>query len=77
MVVLKMNDWTGKSGYVAAGVIVGVSNLTPNQWYMLIGVLLGVATLGVNIYYKQKTKVHQDKLRQLHGEQDKDESQSD
>lgn len=68
-----MNDWTGKTGYIAAGGLVGLANLSPNQWYMLIGTLIGVATLGVNIYYKHKTKAHQDKMRDIYrGEEPKD-----
>lgn len=70
MVLLKMDDWVGKSGYLAAGLLVGVSNLTPNQWYMLVGVLLGVLTLGVNIYYKHHTKLHQKKMRDIERERD-------
>lgn len=69
-----MNDWTGKSGYLAAGGLVGLANLSLNQWYMLIGMILGIATLGVNIYYKRKTKIHQDKMREMQrkGEEDKE-----
>lgn len=66
-----MNDWTGKSGYVAAGGLVSLANLTPNQWYMLIGIILGVATLGVNVYYKHRTKVHQDKMREMKRKENK------
>lgn len=60
-----MYDWTGKSGYLAAGGLVGLANVTLNQWYLLVGIFVGVATLGVNIYYKHKTKVHQDRMREL------------
>lgn len=65
-----MNDWVGKSGYLAAGAVVGLANLTPSGWYMLLGILIGLATLGVNIYYKHKTKVHQDKIREIEREKD-------
>lgn len=65
-----MNDWTGKSGYLAAGMIVGLANLTPNQWYILVGIILGIATFGVNVYYKHKTKVHQDKMRDIERNRD-------
>lgn len=60
-----MHDWIGKSGYVAAGGLVGLANLTLNQWYMLIGMVVGIATLGINIYYKQKTKEHQDQMLEM------------
>jgi cyanate permease len=70
-----MNDWVGKSGYVAAGAVVGLANLSPSGWYMLLGILIGLATLGVNIYYKHKTKIHQDKIREIERDRnDRDDS---
>lgn len=52
------------SAYSASG-SVAVAGWSMQEWFGVIGIILAVLTFVVNIYYKESTKKHQQRMQEI------------